>query len=176
MAEFVNLPPQKLPYYKKNDKWKKQMLDWADSKTFFNYSLVRKSVVHKKINYDLLNGILHMSDLEVIVNPEDIKTRFKTEKLQHFPIMNSKLNILRGEESKRVFDYRVVVTNPNSLSEIEEEKKNALLQDLQRLIQEKSNSEEELQKGLEKLSEYYTYSWQDFREIRANEIIKHYVK
>ena len=67
MSELVNLPPQKLPYNRKNAKWRKQMLDWADSKTFFNYSLVRKSVIHKKINYDLLNGKLHMSDLEVIV-------------------------------------------------------------------------------------------------------------
>ena len=154
MSELVNLPPQKLPYNRKNAKWRKQMLDWADSKTFFNYSLVRKSVIHKKINYDLLNGKLHMSDLEVIVNPENIKSSSSTERLQHFPIMNSKLNVLRGEESKRVFDYRVVVTNPNSLSEIEEEKKNALLQDLQKLIQEKAQSEDELKSGLEKLNEY----------------------
>lgn len=176
MSELVNLPPQKLPYNRKNAKWRKQMLDWADSKTFFNYSLVRKSVIHKKINYDLLNGKLHMSDLEVIVNPENIKSSSSTERLQHFPIMNSKLNVLRGEESKRVFDYRVVVTNPNSLSEIEEEKKNALLQDLQRLIQEKAQSEDELKSGLEKLNEYYAYSWQDLKEIKANETLKHYVK
>ena len=176
MSELVNLLPQKLPYNRKNAKWRKQMLDWADSKTFFNYSLVRKSVIHKKINYDLLNGKLHMSDLEVIVNPENIKSSSSTERLQHFPIMNSKLNVLRGEESKRVFDYRVVVTNPNSLSEIEEEKKNALLQDLQKLIQEKAQSEDELKRGLEKLNEYYAYSWQDLKEIRANEPLKHYVK
>ena len=176
MSELVNLPPQKLPYNRKNAKWRKQMLDWADSKTFFNYSLVRKSVIHKKINSDLLNGKLHMSDLEVIVNPENIKSSSCTQRLQHFPIMNSKLNVLRGEESKRIFDYRVVVTNPNSLSEIEEEKKNALLQDLQKLIQEKAQSEDELKSGLEKLNEYYAYSWQDLKEIRANETLKHYVK
>ena len=35
-------------------KWRKQCMDWADKKTFFNYSLVRKSVMHKKINYDLV--------------------------------------------------------------------------------------------------------------------------
>ena len=70
--EHVNLPPQQLPFSKKNKKWRKTMLDWADSKTFFNYSLVRKSVVHKKINYDLLNGKLHMTDLELILNPEKL--------------------------------------------------------------------------------------------------------
>jgi len=38
--------------------------------------------------------------------------------------MNSKLNVLRGEESKRLFDFKVVVTNPNAISEIEDNKKN----------------------------------------------------
>ena len=83
-------------------------MDWADNKTFFNYSPVRKSVIHKKINYDLLNGKLHMSDMEVVLNPEGIKAGFIPDRIQHYPIMNSKLNILRGEESKRVFDYKVI--------------------------------------------------------------------
>lgn len=48
--------------------------------------------------------------------------------------MNSKLNVLRGEESKRVFDYRVVVTNPNAISEIEENKKQELISRMQQII------------------------------------------
>lgn len=44
--------------------------------------------------------------------------------------MNSKLNVLRGEESKRAFDFKVVVTNPNSISEIENNKKQEVLQRL----------------------------------------------
>ena len=138
MSELINLPPQQLPFSKKNKKWRKAHLDWADSKTFFNYSLVRKSVIHKKINYDLLNG--------------------------------------RGEESRRVFDYRVIVTNPNAISEIENNKKEELLQNLQKLMADTSKSEEEFNQELEKLNDYYTYEWQDMREIRGNAILNHYVK
>lgn len=151
-------------------------MDWADNKTFFNYSPVRKSVIHKKINYDLLNGKLHMSDMEVVLNPEGIKAGFIPDRIQHYPIMNSKLNILRGEESKRVFDYKVIVTNPNAISEIEDNKKNELLQRLRTLIADTSISEEEFNQELEKLNYYYTYEWQDFREIRANALINHYTK
>ena len=176
MSELINLPPQQLPFNKKNKKWRKQHLDFADSKTFFNYSLVRKSVIHKKINYDLLNGKLHMTDLELILNPENIKAGFVPDRIQHYPIMNSKLNVLRGEESKRVFDYRVVVTNPNAISEIENNKKGELLQRLQQLIANTSQSEEEFNQELEKLNDYYTYEWQDMREIRANALLNHYVK
>lgn len=174
--EMINLPPQQLPFSKKNKAWRKKHLDWADSKTFFNYSLVRKSVIHKKINYDLLNGKLHMSDLEMILNPEKLQAGFIPDRIQHYPIMNSKLNVLRGEESKRVFDFRVVVTNPNAITEIENNKKQELLQKLQEWVSNTSQSEEEASKELEKINDYYTYEWQDMREIRANALLNHYVK
>lgn len=176
MSELINLPPQQLPFSKKNKKWRKAHLDWADSKTFFNYSLVRKSVIHKKINYDLLNGKLHMSDIELVLNPDSIKAGFVPDRIQHYPIMNSKLNVLRGEESRRVFDYRVIVTNPNAISEIENNKKEELLQDLQKLMADTSKSKEEFNQELEKLNDYYTYEWQDMREIRGNAVLNHYVK
>ena len=176
MPEVINLPPQQLPFSKKTKEWRKKHLDWADGKTFFNYNLVRKSVIHKKINYDLLNGKLHMSDLELILNPESTKSSFTPDKIPHYPIMNSKLNVLRGEESKRIFDFRVIVTNPNSISEIENNKKNELLQKVQQLIANTSQSEEEFNKELEKLSDYYTYEWQDMREIRVNTLLNHYIK
>lgn len=176
MPEVINLPPQQLPFSKKTKEWRKKHLDWADGKTFFNYNLVRKSVIHKKINYDLLNGKLHMSDLELILNPESTKSSFTPDKIPHYPIMNSKLNVLRGEESKRIFDFRVIVTNPNSISEIENNKKNELLQRIQQLIANTTQSEEEFNKELEKISDYYTYEWQDMREIRANTLLNHYIK
>lgn len=176
MSEFINLPPQQLPFNKKNKSWRKKHLDWADSKTFFNYSPVRKSVIHKKINYDLLNGKLHMSDLELILNPESIRASYIPDRIQHYPIMNSKLNVLRGEESKRVFDYRVVVTNPNAVSEIENNKKNELFQRLQQLMSDTSQSEDEFNQKLQKLNDYYNYEWQDLREIRANALLNHYIK
>lgn len=174
--EMVNLPPQQLPFSKKNKVWRKKHLDWADSKTFFNYSLVRKSVIHKKINYDLLNGKLHMNDMEMILNPESIQAGFIPDRIQHYPIMNSKLNVLRGEESKRVFDYRVVITNPNSISEVENNKKQELLQKLQEWVSNTSQSEEEASRELEKIGDYFTYEWQDMREVRANSLLNHYVK
>lgn len=172
----VNFPRQTLPFDKKNAKWRKSVMDWADSKTFFNYSLCRKSVVHKKINYDLLQGKLHMNDLEMILNPESIKAGFVPDKIQHYPIMNSKIHLLKGEESKRLFDWRAVITNPNAISEIEEIKKQKIYERLQQWISNKSQSEEEAAQELEKINYYFTYQYQDFREIRANALLSHYIK
>ena len=176
MSESINFPRQQLPYRAKSKAWRKRCVDWGDAKTFFNYSPVRKSVIHKKINYDLVNGKLHMEDMQAVINPENLKVGYIPDRIFHYPIINSKLNVLRGEEAKRVFDFRVVVTNPNSVSEIEESKKQALLADLQQLIADSSMSEEQFNQELDKLNDYYTYHWQDFREIRANALLNHYWK
>ena len=174
--ETVKLPPQQVPMSKKTKEWRKAHLDWADSKTFFNYSPVRNSVVHKKINYDLLNGKLHIQDIEHVLNPEQIREKFTPSSIQHYPIMNSKLNVLRGEEISRVFDYKVVVTNPNALSERESTKAAEVFGALQKLVADQSQSEDEYNQKLERMSDYFTYEWQDMREIRANSLLNHYVK
>lgn len=116
---------------RKTKAWRKQCVDFADSKLHFNYSLVRHSLIHQTINYDLVDGKLHMDDLALLYNPEGIKAGFIPDKIQHYPIMNSKLNVLRGEESRRIFDYRVIVTNPNAITDIENDKKKALFQSLE---------------------------------------------
>lgn len=170
----VQFPPQQLATSRKNESWRRQCVDFADSKLQFNYAFVRQSILHQKINYDLMAGKLHMDDLELICNPEGIKANFIPDKIQHYSIMNSKLNVLKGEELGRVFDYRVIVTNPNAISEIEDNKKQALFQSLQQIIQDNSLSEEQFNQELEKLNDYYTYEWQDFKEIIGNCVLNHY--
>jgi hypothetical protein len=117
-----------------------------------------------------------MQDLELILNPEGLKENTTPTRIQHYPIINSKLRVLSGEESKRVFDYKVVVTNPNAISEIENAKKSQLFGQLQQMVAQQSQSEEEYQQNLQKMSDYFMYEWQDAREVRANELLNHYKK
>lgn len=171
-----NFPAQQLPFNQKGKKWRKQCVDFACDHTFLVSGANRKSVLHKQINFNLLNGILDMDDLEVILNPTKLRNDLIPATIQHYPIINSKLNILRGEESKRLFDYKVIVTDPNSISEASNAKKAELLQELQQLIEDTSLSEEQMLRRLEELNQYYTYTWQDFRESRANILLNHYNK
>lgn len=171
-----SFPKQLIPFSQKGKKWRAQSVNWGANKNIFSSSPVRKSVLHKQINYDLLNGKLHMSDLKLIVNPNEIDASFIPENIQHYPIMNTKLQVLKGEESKRVFDYHVVVTNPTAISEIENNKKQQLMAALQELIQDQSISDEDYQERAEKLADYYNYEWQDTMEIEANWLLTHYWK
>lgn len=176
MSNYNAFPKQQLSIKSKTNAWRKKCVDWADNKTFLSSNLVRNTVWHKQINYDLLNGKINMRDMQLIVNPDNQDASFIPEKIPHYPIMNSKLNVLRGEELSRIFDYRVIVTNPNAISEIEETKKQQLFASLQQAIQNTAQSEEEFNAEIEKLNDYYNYEWQDFREIQGNAFLKHYSK
>ena len=176
MSNLHAFPRQKLSYKSKNKAWRKKCIDWADNSTVLGSSLVRSTVWHKQVNYDLLNGKLNMQDMQSVINPYNQSAAFIAEKIPHYPIMNSKLNVLIGEENARVFDYRVIVTNPNAISEIEETKKQQLFNSLKQLITDTAQSEEEFNAGLEALNDYYNYEYQDFKEIRGNAFLKHYSK
>lgn len=172
----TRFPAQKLSYKSKTLAWGKKCVDFASSKTYFNFAPVRKSIVSMKINYDLVNGRIHMTDVASILNPGNISTAFLPEKIQHYPIINSKLNTLRGEEAARVFDWHATVTNPNAISSIEENKKSEFLYELQKIVEDTSLSKEESESQVETLQKYYKYDWQDIREVRANRVINHYSK
>ena len=168
-------PKQQLPFNQKGKKWRANCVYWGASKNVITSSPVRKSVMHKQINYDLLNGKLHMNDLKLIVNPNEIEAAFIPENIQHYPIMNTKIQVLKGEESKRVFDYRVVVTNPNAITEIERDKAIELKNRVMNLIASNQVEGEDNNK-VQELMDYMNYEWQDIREIRANALLNHYVK
>ena len=116
------LPPQQLSFSKKNKKWRKGCVDVGDSHSLLHSNVTRKSIEAMNINYDLMDGKLHMDDLKALVNPFNIDASFIPDSIQHYPIINSKIEVLKGEESKRIFDFRATVTNPNAISEMEEEK------------------------------------------------------
>ena len=169
-------PPQQLSVSKKNKVWRKKCVDFGDSHSFNYNQTTRKSVFAMRINYDLLQGKIHMEDLKAYINPYELNASFIPDKIQHYPEMNSKLSVLKGEESKRLFDYRVVITNPTAVSEIEEAKNEEVNARLQQLIMDNSQSEDEFNQELEKLADYFQYEYQDKREVRGNFLLNHYVR
>ena len=171
----LNFPPQNIPESKKNKEWREQCVQWAKTASMFNSSLIRKNVEEQKINYDLINGILNMEDMKDMLNPYSLENTYIPDKVQHYPIINSKLNVLRGEEIRRPFDFQVIVTNPTAISQIEEEKVQAVQQSLMALLQQTSQSQEEFEQQAKELASKFS-SWQDMRETRGNFILNHFMK
>lgn len=172
----AGFPRQKMPSAKKNRDWRKAHLDWADRNSYLFNSSIRRSLKGKKINYDLYNGILHEEDLKKTLNPMNKRVGLIPKDIQHYPIINNPINVLVGEEAKRKHDYFVKVVNDDAVSEIERSKLKEAKQKITELITNTSLSEEELKEKLENLQKYFNYKWQDIRELRANWLLKHYVK
>jgi hypothetical protein len=124
----------------------------------------------------LIAGHLDMADLKMILNPDNLEASYIPDDIQHYPIINGKLNLLAGEEIKRRFDFRVVITNPDQVSDIETIRRDKYVGDLQSMIEQNAQSEEELQNELQKLDKYIKYEWQDIREIRGSAVLNHYAK
>ena len=177
VTAFKGFPRQQLSYKQKSKKWGKKCVDMADAQGSLLYSSsVRNSVRHKKINRDLVNMHLHTEDIARILNPNNLITSFTPDKMQHYPTINAYLELLRGEAISRPFEWSAIVTNPNAISDIENTKKEKVLQSLQSLIEDQSISEEDYNKKIQEQSDYFTYNYQDMREIRANRLLKHYSK
>lgn len=174
---FSGFPRQQLSYKQKGFKWGKRCVDFADNKgSLIGSSAVKSSVLHKKINYDLVNMVVHKEDIAYVLNPNKLKANFIPDTLQHYPTLNAYLNLLQGEALSRPFEWRVIVTNPNAISDIENQKKEAILQSIQAAIENQAISDEDYQRRLSEQNDYFTYQYQDMREVSANELLKHYNK
>lgn len=175
-TKYSTFPKQNISYKQKTKKWREECVLWAAGRSFTNFNPVRSTMVNKKINYDLMSGIVHMDDIKVILNPKKLEFISIPETIQHYPVINTRIETLIGEMSALPFDYRVVVTNPNALSEMEEAKKMAIQQSIQQTIQETVDSDEEFQERMAKQADYFNYEYQDFREVRCNQLLSHYSK
>jgi hypothetical protein len=125
------------------------------------------------INLNLYNGIVDIRDLTDVVNPFHMDASFIPDNIPHHPIIVPKIDLLVGEEIKRRFDWKVIVTNQDAISKKEEDKKKVLIQRLTEYLQS-NYSDEELDSKMKELENYMKYDWQDLREKMANQILRHY--
>ena len=169
-----DFPVQKLPWRKKTQKWAAQCVECGASRNFFTDTKVRNSLLHKIINYDLINGKIHMDDLAIVLNRSELGSDLTPDLIQHYPIINGKLNVLRGEEAGRTFDHKVITTNPNAISEIEKARQAEMVNRLQQVIAETSQSQEDYERRIQDEVKYMRLSWQDANELIANQLLNHY--
>lgn len=169
----LTLPVQRVPFSKKNKKWRTDCIDHADNFSFYNNERVRQTLKNKITNLNLYNGIVDVRDLTNVVNPYQMDASFIPDNIPHNPILVPKIDLLVGEEIKRRFDWSCIVTNPDAITKKEEDKKQYLIEKLTEYIQS-NYSDQELEVKLKDLEKYMKYSWQDLREKMANQILKHY--
>ena len=135
-----------------------------------------------KINYDLYNNIIDRKDFTYVTNPYGLSEELPA-KLNNYNIITPKLKLLEGEEIKRPYNFRVAAVNADAVSQIEEKRKQLLLQYLEaELIAELQaqgiqvqNPETGETMTPEEIEKYMNYSYADIRESIANKIAKYLI-
>lgn len=166
------------PYQKKSTakKGKQFAIDCLESSIDMAYNGDSDLVQTKSsmlVNYNLRNDILDERDVEKAVNPWGIKGATFPAKMQNYPIANPKIDLLIGEESKRRFDWRVMVVNPDAISQKEEKEKELMNQLLVGAIEDENYDEEKLAEEIQKLEKWRKFESQDLRERRATQYLKY---
>jgi environmental stress-induced protein Ves len=169
-----SFPKQKKSFAAKGMKWRQEHLDWADQNSFLNNGTVRRKLKNRRINLNLYNGKADINDMKLILNPGGMEEYYIPDNIQHYPIITPRVNVLVGEEKRRKFDWSVKITNPDTISQIKNDKKKLVDAKLQEFLSS-TLSDEELTKAIEAYGDYINYDYQDVREKRANLLMRHYI-
>ena len=144
-----SFPQQKLTRKQKSKNkfaWGKNVLDEIDkynSKGFDG----RLDNTRKKINYDIYNGQIDRDDYEYVCKPYGVgEVGDLPAELRHYDITTPKLRVLFGEEIKRPFNYKVISTNSEAITEKERERmrmiaeyvKQSIMQRVQAMVAEEA--------------------------------------
>lgn len=170
-----NFPSQKRSFKQKGPKWQKEHLDWVEEIISLKDSKVRSSLRKKIRNFKSYNGTVDIKEYTSTLNPNGLKNLFLPEEIQHYPIAVPYINVLIGEEFDRRFEWKAIVTNPNAISRIEEEKNKMLKAKINELM-DPNIPEEEATEQLKNFMYYLNFEYQDVREKRCNLLLKHFIK
>ena len=167
-------PQQKLLMTEKTEEWGKECIEASLGIITHDTSRIRKTKATKKINYDLANGIIDETDIEKAFNPMGLRGVQFPAKIQNYPIELSKFNVLKGEESKRRFDWRVRVVNEDAVSAKEEQLREQVFNMIVSELQNPEYSEEKAARRFKQLKHYQEYEFGDMNELMADRILNYF--
>jgi len=156
-------PVQKVPLREKTEEWKKQCVDAVIAKNptgpvIDGYD--RKG--RMKIAYDLYNSNFDENDFKHVTDPYNVGDTFPS-KMQNYNIVRPKVDLLIGEESKRPFTFKVIQTNDEAVSGMQQEYKQMLLKHLIDTL----DSQVEDNQYLADLQRYMKFSYKNIAEDTA---------
>ena len=181
------LPAQKIPNSQKTEEWGKQCIDGIISMGNAKLYNGRSTKYNKQVNYNLVNSIFDEQDFEYVLNPYGVKDNVggQPARLNNWNLITPKINLLKGEEIKRPFSFRVIGVNGEVVNEIEKKQQEKMLENFNLKLQsdlakqgigeqpldEQGNPVEPQQP--EQIKKWINQSYQDVREQMANQVLEY---
>ena len=182
------LPLQRLSYAEKikdDHQWAKDTMDAIIK----DYGVVTdlptsKGRATKLSNYQLYNNIINQADFEKECNPLGVQVGQFSDIIQPYNKTYNKIQVLLGEELRRKFDYKVVLTNDtgvrSKLFYRDHLLRNYVHQQLNTILQEFNLQGLEVDEASlmdpADVSKFMATKYLDSKEIAANKILKYLTK
>lgn len=137
-------PVQKLPKSKKTKQWGEKCVDSIIGRSSMGVLVNGQDRKERmRVAYELYNGNFDEKDFKHITDPFKVGDSFPA-KMQNYNIIRPKVDLLIGEESKRPFNFRIIQTNEEAISAMQEQFKQLYVQYLMEFIQSGVEDEEYL--------------------------------
>ena len=137
------------------------------------------------------HGIFDTSKFKQLLEPygSDVAVKFPVD-LEHYPIINKKIELLRGEEIARPFNIAVVNVTDDALSSFQEDRSAMIYQLLQesflQIFQSRQNLanndadamaaiQKAYEQKLKEIEKYAEFSYSDQLESVANALLKYFI-
>lgn len=173
-VSVVTMPSQKLSSKMKGKKWCQDNLLYWESVLMNDQNSADK--INMRRNADLyFKGTMSRDEVAKICNPNDFENFVIPKDFRNFPISESRIQTLLGEEIKRRFNYKVFITNRDSVSNKEDDKKDIFMSFVENMIKaQEAPDSQGFNEKMTELQEYLNYEYQDIREKAASELLHHY--
>lgn len=162
------LPNQKIPFKQKNEAWQKETIDYYIERT----GVGGEDNLHTRyermdIAYGLYDSEFDKNDFKYVTDPYDVGDTFPAN-IQNYNEIRPKIDLLVGEESKRGDDFKVIQTNYDVVSTVQEEYKARLMQVINSIIKG-----EEFPITMQDVQKYMKYDYKTMAEKVADSLLKY---
>lgn len=171
--KIFSFPRQKLPSSEKTQEWAKENVKTAIILADYDSSKVRKTKQEMDLNYRLVSGDFDEKDIDRSLNPFNLKGIRWPAKIQNYPIELTKLDVLKGEELSRPFNWFLRASNDHVVIKKEENERAELNNYVTSQLANPNFSEAQMKKDLQKIKKYYNYDYQDEREEMGTRLLQH---
>ena len=177
------LPRQRISDAEKDDGWKianvQAIMGMATSQ---GIGALRSTKQEKQINYNLFNGEVDNDNFEYVTDPMGIGNKYggSSVKLEMHNIVKSKIELLKGEEGARPFNWMVRGVGGQIVTVKEEQRRKMVVSYLQQQVLSQlgldPQAQSEQQQTPQQIQKYMDTEFMDPREVTANQVLNYVVK
>jgi len=172
-SSIISFPYQKKSRRQKTKSFYKECIDAAENLIGFEVSSDFRSTMSEKIsNINLINNIVDPEEVKRVVNPYKLENDF-TDEYKNYPLLNSYLAVLLGEEREMIYSPMVTMTNPDLVNKKLDDISAIMNEMILRQVLSETFSEEEFAAKIQEQYKWMKFNYRDRRELMASQIIQY---